>query len=122
MDGGREAQLKFDGEEMLSVVEGRSGFLCPGVDSQLDGEKREFDASSDSGSSLCQSWWTMIDRGKSWSGGFGVLDFFIEMLASEVNCSGSLVGGACRAMEGDGGYKLAMGGRRYCLFQGCYGD
>ena len=42
----------------------------------------------------------MIDRGKGWSGGFGVLDFFIEMLASEVNCSGSLVGGACRVMEG----------------------
>ena len=33
---------------------------------------------------------------------FGVLDFFIEMsMASEVNSSGSLVGGAWRAMEGD---------------------
>ena len=71
------------------------------MDSQLDGEKREFDSSLNSESSLCQSWWMMIDRGKGWSGGFGALDFFIEMLASEVNCSGSLVGKAYRAMEGD---------------------
>ena len=103
MDGGREAQLKFDGEEMLSVVEGRSGFLCPGVDLQLDG-RRENSTHPRIQNHLCVS---HVDndrrrKGQGWLGGFGVLDFFIEMsMASEVNSSGSLVGGAWRAMEGD---------------------
>jgi hypothetical protein len=76
--------------------------FCVCADSQLDGGKKEFDASSDSESSLCHSWWTTIGGGKGGSvGRFCVLDFFIEMLACEVIGSGSLVGETCRLMEGD---------------------
>ena len=51
-------------------------------------------------------------REKGWPGGLGVLDFFVEILTFEVIGSGSLVGIACRVMDGDGGYDLAMVGRR----------
>ena len=50
-------------------------------------------------------------REKGCSGGLGVLDFFVEILAFEVIGSGSLVKIACRAMDNDGGYDLVMGRR-----------
>ena len=51
-------------------------------------------------------------REKGWSGGLGVLGFFIDIVPFEVIGSGSLVGIECRAIEDDGGYNLAMGGMR----------
>ena len=40
-----------------------------------------------------------------------MLDFLGEIVRFEVIGSGSLVSGECRAMEGDGGKDVAMGGR-----------
>ena len=48
-------------------------------------------------------------RKKGSSGGLGVLGFFVKILAFGVIGGGSLGNIACRAMEGDGGYDIAMG-------------
>ena len=44
------------------------------------------------------------------------MNFFVDIVPFDVMGSGFLVSGACRAMEGDGGYNLAMGGRQYRTF------